>query len=371
MTTDATPPSKLGSSFLNRFCKQSLLDSPTYSIDKFTAEIKIDQNEMPWDWPKKHKEAVAANLVGAAWNRYPDAHSIELNAKLADHLGVAENSLLTSSGSDSILTMLLRGFGNTKIIGLDPSFPVTKIQAGVHDLRFAAWPLDENFQFDLDKIPEIEPGSLVIFASPNNPTGSVLELSALKRLLSSHPDSLFIADEAYAEFHDQDAKALLAQFPNLLSLRTLSKAWASAGLRFGYALGDPAIIAELKKFRLPYAVNAFSSCAVEYFTQNKEIQTWSQSKVSSVKSLIKTFSGETAAIGTAAGWKVHPTAANFFLLSVAETTEVPLLYNHLKTHGILVRNVSQGKGLERCLRFSCGSPEQIDKALLALKAYVG
>ncbi len=362
-------PSKLDASFLSRISKQSLLDSPTYHIDKFSAKIKIDQNEMPWDWPIEHKKAVAQNLVQSPWNRYPDAHSKSLNAKLASHLEVAENCLLTSSGSDSILTMLLRGFGHTQIIGLDPSFPVTKMQAGVHDLPFTAWPLDESFQFRIENMPKITPGSLVIFASPNNPTGSVLPKKDLKKILEANPDALFVADEAYAEFHDQDAKDLLKNFPNLLSLRTLSKAWASAGIRFGYALGDPAIIAELKKFRLPYAINAFTSTAIEYFMHNNALQDWSANRVQTIQKSVATFSKDVASIGKSKDWKIHPTAANFFLVSLPDPAEVGRLYNHLKEHGILVRNVSKAKGLEHCLRFSCGTEKEVEMTLSALQSF--
>jgi histidinol-phosphate aminotransferase len=266
--------------------------------------------------------------------------------------------------------MLLRGFGNHRVVGLDPSFPVTKMQAGVHGLSFTPWPLDQNFAFDLAALPRLDPGSLVIFASPNNPTGSVLPAKDIEKLVQEHPQCLFVADEAYAEFHEDHLLSLVEKHPNLVSMRTMSKAWASAGVRFGYLLGDPAIIAELKKFRLPYAINAFCSSAVRYYLGNKALQLWSKQKVQEVKSLTQSFLSEVSTIGREAGWRVYPTAANFFLVSFESTEHIPALYDYLKEHGTLVRNVSKAKGLEKCLRFSCGTPEQVTRTVALLKTFV-
>ena len=248
-------------SMLQRFFPESLINAGAYSIDTPKVSIKLDQNESPYDLLADLKQKICARLTAEQWNRYPDAHASRVGELIAEYSGVSADSVLTGAGSNYVISLLLDTFTRRiagKVIVARPSFMQYESHLMYSGQEYTAWELDEHLDYDLDKFPECPAGSLVIFASPNNPVGNVLELAQLEILLSENPDSMFIADEAYFEYADFVYTDLLKRFSNVIIVRTFSKTMNAAGIRLGYALGHPDIIKHLRKVRLPYILNRFT-----------------------------------------------------------------------------------------------------------------
>ena len=200
-----------------------------------------------------------------------------------------------------------------------------------------------------------------MFASPNNPTGNILAKSDLRQLLQKNPDSYFVSDEAYHEFTTESTTDLLAEFPNLIVLRTFSKSMSSAGLRLGYVVAAPMFLHECKKIMTPYLITPLTREAVKMALSNTELFTYLQNSRAKVVQerarMYDFFSQEFASM-----LQVWPSHANFLLIRWREDHSQALhYYQELIKKGILVRNTTRGPGLSGCLRITLGSPEDNER----------
>jgi histidinol-phosphate/aromatic aminotransferase/cobyric acid decarboxylase-like protein len=199
-----------------------------------------------------------------SWNQYPHPFADDVTALVAGYAQVPADGVLTGPGTNHLITLLMSTLTRAmkgKLVIARPSFPLYESHARGEGIAYETWDLDENLEYSLNKLPHMPTGSILIFASPNNPVGNVLEKKDLATLCAQHPQSLIIADEAYFEFADESYTSLLEEHSNLLLLRTCSKTLGAAGLRLGYMLGAAPLIAELKKMRLPYLLNIFTIAA--------------------------------------------------------------------------------------------------------------
>ena len=146
-------------------------------------------------------------------------------------------------------------------------------------ISYEPWNLDQDFNYNISDLDDLPAKSLVIFASPNNPTGTTLSIEDLKSLLEKHPESMFLADEAYFEFNDQPYVELLKDHSNLMILRTMSKTMGAAGIRLGYLMGASALIQELKKVRLPFMLNHFAMESAKVILSDAEMQSFVSNNV--------------------------------------------------------------------------------------------
>jgi len=222
---------------------RSLAALEAYSAGGEVAGRRLHANEMPW---------------GEPWNRYPDPVPEALRKALADRAGVGADSVFTGNGSDEIIDLLQRAFaepGQDAVLVCSPSFSMYAHAAMLNRLRVVTVPLRPDFSFDAQVAldAELAPTKMAFLCDPNNPTGNRLGDAELYRFLLGYP-GLVIIDEAYGEFAGADHRNWMAEFPNLILLRTLSKAWGLAGLRLGYALAHPAVVRVLDSVRMPYSL---------------------------------------------------------------------------------------------------------------------
>jgi histidinol-phosphate aminotransferase len=201
--------------------------------------------------------------------------------------------------------------------------------------------------------------ALTIVCSPNNPTGGVLSPAEVESLCAASP-GLVVIDEAYHEFSGQSVVPLLARYPNLVVLRTFSKAMAMAGLRVGYLMASPELVREINKARLPYNLNFFSQAAAM-----AAIEEWASLKVA-IDRLVGLRAELQAQLAKLPGLKVYPTRANFFLVELAQA-DPKAVFESIYKRGILIRDVTSYPRLSRCLRISVGSEEE-NRALVAAMA---
>jgi histidinol-phosphate aminotransferase len=322
----------------------------TYHLEPVAAPIKLNQNENPNDWPSAIKEEIARFCTERPWNRYPNFVPEGLKQRLSRYTGHPAEGILVGNGSNEMLLVLLISCADTRagVVLCQPTFTVYRLLAGGLGVEAVNVPLKADMSFDVDGIccaVKNKPRGMLIVCSPNNPTGSCLDQRQLRAILAVHTGVL-VLDQAYVEFGGFNATALIQEYPNLIITRTFSKAMAGAGLRLGYMLGRPELIAEINKIKLPYNINFFSEHVAEALLSHTEY----------LRVQVKEIIGERqrlyAFFKTMPLDNVYPSGANFLLVRTKKKND---LFAHLVGGGILVRDVSNYPMLENCLRMSVGT----------------
>lgn len=346
----------------------SLIGAAPYKIDTPRVDIKLDQNESPWDLPRELKEKVVKRLMDQAWNRYPPAFADDLAAKVATYVGVSADSVLLGPGSNYLVSLALSVFSKGtktggKVVIARPSFPLYESHCQYEGIPYEIWNLNQDLEYDPALLPDLPKNSVVIFASPNNPVGNVLKKKTFEDLLKKHPDVLWLADEAYFEYAAEPYTELIGKYANLMLLRTFSKTMGAAGVRVGYLVAAPEYLALLKKQRLPFLLNHFALVCADVLLTDPGMQKHLaaiQSNAVSQRTIVAT---ELTRLGAKAGFQVKPSEANFLLLRWPDSDQSLAAYRKLVEQGILVRNVASGPGLAGCLRVTLGD-EAENAALL-------
>jgi histidinol-phosphate aminotransferase len=358
--------------WLGAFFQPSLLAAKAYKIDAPQGiTIKLDQNESPWDWPLQLKDKILTNLKNKEWNRYPESMAASLTATLAQYVGVEPECLLTSPGSNHLIALVMDALGRClrgKVVIARPSFALFESHCHNSGIPFETWDLDENFCYRRERLPKLPDGSLVVFASPNNPTGTGLPKTEFRALLRDFPKVMFLADEAYYEFDDEPYTDLLGEHSNLLILRTLSKTMGAAGVRLGYAIGSPELISLLSKPRLPYLLNHFTMEAAHVMLTDPDMKAFVARNIENARSERERVFKALRSM-PCMGLEVINSKANFLLMRWPNQVDADRVYIGLKTQGILLRNVSSGPGLQGCLRVSIGTAQENDAFLKVMQSF--
>ena len=360
-----------GSEFHSLFFHDGLLKAKAYSLQPSDCHSKLDQNESPFDWDRDLKESVTKALLEESWNTYPEDYPRELKSSLSDSLGVSAKNIVLSPGSNYHITVLLNLFAASQkgdIVIARPCFPLFEGHCSYQKIPYKTWDLDDTFNYNLDKLPKMSPGSCLFFASPNNPVGNSLPRESLEKILQNNPESYVVADEAYWEFVDQDYQSLLAKYSNLIMIRTFSKAMGAAGIRLSYVLGSEAFCHELSKVTLPFLVNKFTALAVVHALKSDSFMPKVLEQVNFVKKERNRIFKELSTARKESGFKILNSEANFLSLLCHSAHDLEKVQSELHRHGILVRNVSN-PFLKNTLRLSIGSLEENSKVINVLKDF--
>jgi histidinol-phosphate aminotransferase len=323
-----------------------------YHLDLKPCRHKLDQNEVPWDLPRRFKEEALRRLARADWAAYPDFHADALRLDLGDLHGWPRDGVLVGNGSNELLELLLacltpRG---GEVLGADPSFALYRmlvLKAGGVP-RFL--PPRDDLRLPVEELTaeiEHDPRRPVLLCSPNNPTGDAVAPDQVAAWLERLEGPL-ILDNAYGEFCRYDYRPLLARYPHLILLRTFSKAWSLAGLRLGYLLADPRLVAELIKVKLPYNVGHAAALVGRAVLA-------ARGEAERRVGLLRARRPQWAAMLAEAGLEVFPSQANFHLVRCASPEAARAVFSGLEVRGIRVRDVGKYAGLAGCLRVSVGS----------------
>ena len=344
--------------------RPALATMSAYQVANAEGMVKLDAMENPYGLPDTLLDAWAATLKSIAINRYPDPAATQLKQRMRERLALPVGGLLLGNGSDELIQMLAVAFGGEgrTFMSVAPSFVMYRLIAMMNGIAYheaALKPTD--FSLDMKKtiaaIHAHQP-SVVFIANPNNPTGNLHPLAALRELAAVCP-GLLVIDEAYAPFTDVTAMPLLAEFGNVLIMRTLSK-MGLAGLRLGYLCGNSDCIDPLDKVRLPYNINVLTQAAVQFALDNKAIFDTQATRIRHDRQLL---TQRLAAITAVTPW---PSDANFILFRVAghDATEV---YQSLKDRAILIKNLNATHpALHQCLRVTVGTAEENTAFITAL-----
>jgi histidinol-phosphate aminotransferase len=347
------------------FVRATVRPLAAYGPPRDPAPVPLHLNESPTDLPPELKRELAAELQALDWSKYPISDGARLAADLARVFAVDPQAVLVGNGSNELLQLLLFGCvepGDTVVV-VEPSFSLYSLQAKALGARVVAVPLRSSsgeFRFVVDDVVRAAEGAkLVLLGSPNNPTGTTLSADDVAALARGAQCLLGI-DEAYREFCGQDFAPLLAQSPRLVLFRTFSKAFAAASLRAGCMLAAPSLCAELRKVQLPYNLSAFTSLVARALLRHPQLVARRGRTVIAERDRV-------AAGLRALGARVHPSGANFLLFE-QEKRPANDLHQALFRRGVLIRNVSSARDLERALRVSIGAPASNDAFLAAMRA---
>ena len=351
-----------------RHIKPAVRKIRAYTLAAREAPVKINQNENPWDIPERVKRRVLDQALARPWARYPDFDPRKLTDALARFAGWGEDGVLAGNGSNELIeALLLVTLGpGIRVVIPEPTFTLYALLSGILGADVVRVPLTSDLRYDTEALVDARrqgDPAVTIVCSPNNPTGTVLSRRDLERLCRAG-DGLVVVDEAYHEFSGETAVPLLQDHPNLVVLRTFSKAMALAGLRVGYLLASPELVREINKARLPYNLNFFTqSAALAALEEHDALEEVVATLVAERERLL-------VLLGDVPGVRAWPSKANFILLEL-ENVSPTGVFEALHRRGVLVRDVSSYPMLSRCLRVSVGTPDENETFLHALGTVLG
>jgi histidinol-phosphate aminotransferase len=319
-------------------------------------QVWLNANESPY--------ANAYDIDTQRFNRYPDCQPPTVINAYADYAGISKDQLLVSRGADEGIELLIRAFctpGKDSVLICPPTYGMYAISAETCDIDVKKAPLLADFSLDVDKIKTFKGNvNLVFICSPNNPTGTSVDKTQLLDVIEHFKDSaIVVIDEAYIEFDIENSWSReLNNYANIAILRTLSKAFALAGLRCGFTLAQAPVIQALMKVIAPYPVpEPVAQIAAQALSANGLATLRQQvDMINEQKALLKQ-----ALMGIEQVQLVGNDKANFILFRCSHKQA---LMDHLVQHGILIRDQSKQVNLENCLRITVGS-EQQNKQLLS------
>jgi len=318
---------------------------------KGEASVFLDANENPYNTP---------------YNRYPDPLQRELKDAIAQLKGVNAANIFLGNGSDEPIDLLYRAFCEPRIdnvVAIEPTYGMYKVCADINDVAYRKVLLQEDFSFIADDLLQAVDNhtKLIWLCSPNNPTGNSLDTDEIIKLIQAFK-GIVVVDEAYIDFSTQASLLTnLQQFPNLVVLQTLSKAWGSAAIRLGMAFASIEIIQVLSHIKYPYNTNILTQKQALSIVQEKEqVSKWVENLISERKKLIEALK----AIPLIK--KIYPTDANFVLVKVADANA---LYTYLVEKSIIVRNRSTVSLCQDCIRITVGTKEENAALIQQLKEF--
>ncbi|SMG22796.1 histidinol-phosphate transaminase [Sphingobacterium psychroaquaticum] len=350
-----------GSFNLNALLRDNIKKLVPYSSarDEFKGEasVLLDANENAFGSPYRED-----------FHRYPDPLQHRVKEKLSKIKGVPAANIFLGNGSDEAIDLLYRAFctpGKDNVILVPPTYGMYEVSANINDVAYRKVNLTPDYQLDLDGIAEAidSQTKLIFICSPNNPTGNSLNRTDIETILVNF-DGLVVVDEAYINFSKQPSFTKdLSEFPNLVILQTLSKAWGLAALRLGMAFASEEIITVFNKIKPPYNINqATQNIVLEALDNVDQVNSWIQEIVAEREKLSATL----ADIAQVA--HITPSDANFILVKLEEPRA---LYNFLVSKGIIVRDRSKVELCEGCLRLTVGTPAENEELVSAVYTFYG
>jgi histidinol-phosphate aminotransferase len=338
-----------------------------YPVADATGLVKLDLMESPYGLPPELAAEVGRIVSQLSLNRYPVPTAQRLRALIREVMEVpAGCDVLLGNGSDECIQYITATVAKegAVVMAPAPSFAMFSMHAFFYRLRFVGVPLREDFTFDADAFLAAmakEKPALVWIAYPNNPTGNAFPVADIERILRAAP-GLVVIDEAYQPFAGGTFMPRLAEFENMVVMRTVSKI-GMAGLRLGYVCGRPEWITAFNKARSPFNINVVTEAVAIKLLENKNVLDAQAVKVLAERERLR------PELARMAGITVYPSVANFFLgRGEGPAGTGTRVFDRLKEQGVLVRNFSGGlPALENCLRLSIGTPDENRILIAALR----
>jgi histidinol-phosphate aminotransferase len=328
--------------------------------------VKLNTNENPYPPSPRVLEALRGE-VGDALRLYPDPEASRLKTAIAAYYRVTPGQVFVGNGSDEVLGHVFLGLlrHDAPLLFPDISYSFYPVYCGLYGIDGRSVPLTDRFEIDIDDYLNAPDCGAIIFPNPNAPTGCLLPLEEIERLLIGKPDVVVVVDEAYIDFGGESSIALVERYPNLLVVQTLSKSRSLAGLRVGFAVGHADLIEALERVK-----NSFNSYpldrlaiagAVAAIEDTAHFETTRSAVIRSREQLVRDM--------TALGFAVLPSAANF-IFARHPKHDAAALAAALRTRSIIVRHFRKPR-IEQYLRITIGSDAQCAALVAALREILG
>jgi histidinol-phosphate aminotransferase len=340
-----------------------------YHVQDAAGCIKLDAMENPYQLPEPLRAELGRRLADVAMNRYPAPSYTALKAAICAKLGVpAGYDVVLGNGSDELISMLSVACAQPGacVLAPLPTFVMYAMSAQFAGLKFVGVDLKPDFSLDRDAmlaaIAEHRP-AVTYLAYPNNPTGSLFDAGAIVDILRAVGDSgIVVVDEAYQPFAQTSFMPRLAEFDNLVVMRTVSKL-GLAGIRLGYMSASAALLNEFEKVRPPYNINVLTQAAAEFVLEHSDVLDAQASMLRDERSRVRDV------LSGMPGVEVFPSAANFLLLRINRSgLDAGQVHARLLEQKVLVKNVGKMHALlHNCLRVTVSTPEENKLFLDALQ----
>lgn len=344
--------------------RDDLVGRQPYGAPQDPVPISLNVNENTHPIPESIVNDIVDQLTAAvrSANRYPDREFAELRSALATYLGhglTAEN-VWAANGSNEVLQQILQAFGGRgrSLLSFTPTYSMYPILAAGTGTEWVAIARPDNFELTVDFVCEsirANTPSIVALCAPNNPTGTPVSKAVIEAAYDAF-DGILVIDEAYTEFASPGSSAvdLLPGRPRLLISRTMSKAFAFAGVRLGYLAADPAVVDALRLVRLPYHLSVLTQAAGIAALRHSDEMLSTVAEIVTQRTRIETKLAEL-------GYAVHPSESNFVLFGGVEDPHG--LFEALRARGILIRDA----GIAHHLRVSAGTEAETSAFLTAIE----
>jgi histidinol-phosphate aminotransferase len=330
---------------------------------RITGLIKLNTNECPYAPSLRVLQAVR-DAAGEDLRLYPDPECTQLRQAIAEHHGLQPEQVFVGNGSDEVLAHAFMALFRQQhpLLLPDISYSFYPVYARLFGISTRSVALDERLQLRVQDLLDAGPNGGIAFANPNAPTGIALPLHDIEGLLQGNRDSAVLVDEAYVDFGAQSAVELIQRHPQLLVVRTLSKAHALAGLRVGYALGQAELIEGLVRVKDSFNSYPLDRLALAGATAAMQDDTW----LAHTRSRIIASREQLSASLRELGFDVLPSAANF-VFARHPARDAAELAAALREQRILVRHFRKPERISAFLRISIGTEAQCEALVSALR----
>ncbi len=340
---------------LTALIRPNILDLEPYHCarEKVLEGVLLDANENPF----RHE------ADGIQMNRYPDPFQRKVRAALSSVIGLPSEYFAAGAGSDEVLEWIFKVFcqpGIDSVVTAEPTYGMYQVTAQIFGVERHVFRLNSRFEFRASEfLRKAPPNTKVLFlCSPNNPTGNLLETEEVLRVCREW-GKIVVLDQAYIDFaRGGDLSSEVVRYPNLIVLRTLSKAYGRAALRFGYAIADPLLTSFFMKVKAPYNLNAITMEHACVALADQESKRDEVGRICAERERVVERLSRMPAVT-----EVFPSEANFLLFRCRRAAPV---VDQLFTKGIVVRDRSSIAGLADCIRITIGTPEENDLLLKEL-----
>ena len=323
--------------------------------DDYEKGTLLDANENSYGSPIANVEHL---------HRYPSPYQPKLRERIATFRGVRMENIFVGVGSDEAIDILLRIFcepGIDRILITPPTYGMYKVAADIHDVYVDQIPLTDDFEVDLESVLDgiQEHTKMIFLCSPNNPTGNDLNVESMKKIAGLF-NGIVVVDEAYVDFSERESLAgEVANYPNLVVLQTLSKAFGMAGIRLGIAVAVEDVINYMLKVKAPYNVNSVTARYALQTFENLETVQFNIQKIREERNRLSQALSMLPFVK-----KVYASDANFILFQIEEAHAI---YQKLADRSVIVRYRGNEPKCENCLRVTVGTPDENDLFLSTLK----
>lgn len=350
--------------YLSRRCR-SILPYTAGEQPQDKRYVKLNTNECPYP-PSPEVEKTLKEFDAGRLRLYPDPENKKLVNAIAAKHGLQPENVFTGNGSDEVLCMCFPAFfdENDEVAYADVTYSFYKVWAHMFDVRSHKIPLDDEFKLLHTDYMYMDGVKGIIICNPNAPTGIALGRLDLLAIVESNPDKIVIVDEAYGEFASCSVANRVCDYPNLLVVKTLSKAYALAGARCGYALGNKALIDGLKLIK-----NSMNSYTVNALTEAIAVAAIKDDKYyAGVIDRINAEREETSDALRQLGFEVLPSSSNF-IFARHRTLSGSEIYFQLKQNGVLVRHFKSDR-ISDFVRITIGTHEEMKTLISEIKKIV-